>query len=123
METETLPLGDRDWRLTELHGQPAVPSEDSSRDAMLHFEADSGRVYGSSGCNRLTGPYTSSGDTLTFGALASTRMACMDERVNQQENEFLAALGSTRSYRMSGDTLILVGESGPLARLVASPGA
>lgn len=38
--------------------------------------SDDGSVAGSDGCNRMTGNFTVDGDTVTFGQLASTLMAC-----------------------------------------------
>lgn len=121
--TSTTPLDGSNWRLARLGGTPAVSGTDSERAAQIRFHPDSGRVYGSGGCNRISGPYTVSGDSLRLGPMISTRMACIDEQANRQEVAFLAALDSTRRYRISGDTLTLEGEGGPLALLVATPGS
>ena len=51
-------------------------------------------------------------------AAATTRMACLDPQLNAQEQAFLAALTSTERHRIDGDTLVLIGRSGPVARLV-----
>ncbi len=46
-------------------------------DAKPYLElSDDGSVAGSDGCNRMTGTFTVDGDTVTFGQLASTLMAC-----------------------------------------------
>lgn len=120
--TTATPLDGSNWRLARVGGTPAVSGADDERAAQIRFHPDSGRVYGSGGCNRISGPYTVSGDSLRLGPMISTRMACADDRANRQEVAFLAALDSTRRYRISGDTLTLVGEGGPLALLVATPG-
>ena len=118
-------LGGTSWRLESLGGQPAIPTEGPNA-ARLFFEAgatpDSGRAFGGASCNRFNGPYTASGGTLRFGALVSTRMACADERLNRQEVAFLGALDATRTFRVAGDTLVLEGEAGAVARLVAIAG-
>lgn len=121
VEPTTPRIDGRDWNLAVLRGQPVAPTADTSRHAMLRFDADSGRVYGSGGCNRISGPYTTSGDSLDFGAIISTRMACLDEQVSQREYEFLAVLDSTRRFGVNGDTLILFGDAGELARLLSAP--
>lgn len=74
-----------------------------------------GRVSGSGGCNRLSGSVRISGDTLTFGPLAATRMAC-SPAVNAQEQTFLTVLG-TPGLRASvqGLRLTLTVPSGPRA--------
>lgn len=58
-----------------------------------------GAVSGSGGCNRLHGQATISGASLTFGAIASTRMAC-PPAVMDQESKFLSALEAVRSFRI-----------------------
>jgi heat shock protein HslJ len=37
----------------------------------------------------------------------------------RQENSFLTALGETRTWRVTGDTLLLSGPAGPVARFAA----
>jgi heat shock protein HslJ len=113
-------LESREWRLVELRGQPAVPST-GMRQAHLRFSADSMRVSGSGGCNRIAGSYTRDGDRLAFGPILSTRMACADARLNRQETDFLATLQATNRYEISGDTLVLAHDGERLARLVGPP--
>jgi heat shock protein HslJ len=112
------PLERTYWRLVELGGQPAMTTG-GTREAHLLFDATANRVTGSSGCNRLTGPFTREGVSLRFGALASTRMACTDDRLGRQERDFLAALSATTRHGIARDTLTLLGDAGSLARLVA----
>lgn len=113
-------LENRDWRLTELRGQPAVPST-GMREAQLQFSADSMRVTGSGGCNRIAGPYTRDGARLEFGPIISTKMACADARLNRQETDFLSALQSTNRHEIVADTLWLARDGERLARLVGAP--
>jgi heat shock protein HslJ len=112
------PLANRDWRLVELNGRPAVTAGNAN-DPFLRFAVDSSRVTGNTGCNLLTGPFTLTGESLRFGALISTKRACVEQERNQQEGDFSAALSATMRYAVSGDTLTLFGASGPVARLVA----
>lgn len=111
------PLENTTWRLVELSGSPAVRGE-AERAAGLEFLADGGRVTGSTGCNRLTGTFARTGETLRFGPAATTRMACVDPRLMSQEQAFLAALTATERHSVDGDTLVLIGPAGPVARLV-----
>ena len=75
------------------------------------------------GCNRFMGPYELSGDSLRLGPLGSTRRACVDPDVdpemNKQESALLHALGETRTWRVTGDTLLLTGKAGQVARFAA----
>jgi heat shock protein HslJ len=50
-----------------------------------------GTVSGSGGCNTFNGPYTLTGDQLTMGPLAATKMAC-EEPIASVETAYLAAM-------------------------------
>jgi putative lipoprotein len=113
------PLEDITWRLVELTGQPALPGPNQNT-ARLRFERDSSRVTGSTGCNRLTGPYTRDGASLRFGPAITTKMACADPRLNEQEQRFVAALQATERYQIERDTLTLLGSAGAVARFAAA---
>jgi heat shock protein HslJ len=110
-------LSTGEWHAVEIDGQPVV-SPNVARGPSLAFQADSGRVSGSGGCNRLAGPFTQSESSLTFGALAMTRMACADGALNRQETVFAAALHDTDRYVIAGDTLTLLHGTARRVRLV-----
>lgn len=105
------PLEGVEWVLVRVEGA-TVPE---GVEATLTLEAEARSASGSSGCNRFSGPYWLVGGSLTFGALAATRMGCASP-ANDVENAYLRALGSVGSYRMAGTELELLGESGPLLR-------
>ncbi len=95
------------WVATVLNnGRQAVESVLEGSEATAEFD-DEGRVAGSSGCNRYTGPYTLDGEAIEVGDLAGTRMACADQALTQQEELFLAALEQATVARVDGDTLEL----------------
>jgi len=102
-----------DWQLMELEGKTTSAGA-GGRRATLRFDADSARAGGFAGCNRFGGPYTIHGDSLRFGALASTMMACTGGM--QLEASYLAALQATRRYELSSTQLKLFGPSGAVAR-------
>ena len=108
-------LGTERWHAIEIDGRPAETFGPTQRP-WLSFE--SGRVTGFAGCNQFSGSYTRNGSTLTFGALAMTRMACADAAVNAQESAFAAALHDTDHFVVSGDTLTLMRATARRARLV-----
>lgn len=97
----------------ELDGKTATAGADH-RHPTLRFEPDSARVGGFAGCNQFGGPYTVSGDSLRFGSLVATMMACSEGM--QVESRYLAALAATRRYELSSTQLELFGPSGPVAR-------
>ena len=69
------------------------------------FDADT--VSGDAGCNTFSGPYQVDGESITIGPLVSTRRACADEELQQQEDAYLAALQLAESYAVTGDRLDL----------------
>jgi len=114
----TLPLEGTTWSLVEVGGQPARPAGDNGTPS-LRLDVAQTRASGDTGCNSFGGGYELSGESLRFGALASTRRACVDEALNRQEAAFLGALADTRTWRIADGTLVLSGEAGVLARFTA----
>jgi heat shock protein HslJ len=98
-----------EWFLVELDGRPVTAAT-----VPTLLLSDDTRASGFAGCNRYTGSYEIAADRLAFGLLAMTRMACAETM--DVEQQYLAALEKTRGYRNAGDDLVLVGDSGPVAR-------
>ncbi len=96
-----------DWTLTELAG--LTPPAIGPQTAYLQFTTEGNRVRGSTGCNRLTGSYEKNGSMLKFHPIASTMMACIGPTM-ETENKFNNALGRTISYRIRGNTFVLLSE-------------
>ena len=65
----------------------------------LAFTAD-GKVSGSGGCNRIAGSYTLAGETIGFGQMISSMMACTPA-VGEQEGRFLRVLGQAKRWRIT----------------------
>jgi heat shock protein HslJ len=78
-------------------------------DAHVQFKEKD--VSGFAGCNRFRGTYTFDGGALTFGPLATTRMACPPEKM-QTENKVLQILQAAKSAEASHKTLILKDATG-----------
>jgi heat shock protein HslJ len=113
------PLENTAWTLVDVGGTPARPIG-SGAGPTLRLTSAEKRATGDGGCNQFFGGYTLSGESLRLGPLASTRRACADEALTRQETAFLRALDEARTWRITGDTLILSSASGPVARLVAA---
>jgi heat shock protein HslJ len=97
------------WVVEDIAGGGVI---DNAR-ATLGFDA-AGRVFGTGSCNRYNGPATLTGETLSFGALASTSMACPDA-VMTQERRFFDALAEVSRFDIDDTAaLILIGPAGPL---------
>ena len=68
----------------------------------------------------MFGSYTAPGDgRLRFAGLGSTKRACVDPLLAQQEQRFMNALERVDRYTVAGDTLALHAGSRVVARLVA----
>ncbi|MCC7034123.1 MAG: META domain-containing protein [Acidobacteria bacterium] len=107
------------WRLTHLGGDEPT-FQNSNREPHLVFYPG-GSVTGADGCNTLRGGYTAEGDTLSFGALMGTLMACPG-LPNRLDSRFREALGHTRQWRASATELTLLGDKDAvLARFQAVP--
>ena len=111
------PLAGTSWRLVELNGQPVAGTEPLT----LSFGTE-GQVSGYGGCNQFSGPYTQSGASLRFGPLASTRRACLEPALSEQETAYFAALESTTRYSIEGGQLVLYSGIDVVARFRRGPG-
>jgi heat shock protein HslJ len=112
-------LENTSWTLTDVGGTPARPIG-SGAGPTLRLDPAAKRASGNTGCNMYSGDYTVGGQTLRFGALVSTRRACVDDALNRQEAAFLRALADTRGFSITGNTLTLSGDAGVVARLVTA---
>ncbi len=107
------------WRAVTIDDNLAAQLP-KKREAHILFSAEGKRVSGSTGCNRFTGTFTQTGDSLKFSPLAITKMAC-PPALDAQERDFLAALNATSALHLAGNILELKDTSGKVRlRLEAS---
>ncbi|EMP55103.1 hypothetical protein MSNKSG1_12567 [Marinobacter santoriniensis NKSG1] len=83
-----------DWVVETIDGSPVM---DRTRVTVRFL--DQHRVAGRSSCNRYTGRYHLTGEGLTLGSLASTRMACAPSLMNQA-HRFQELLGQVNRFRI-----------------------
>jgi heat shock protein HslJ len=102
-----------EWRLTGIGerngdsvGMMVVP-----RDVLASLRFEDGRVTFRSGCNSGSGRATASGDTITFGRLASSLMGCVGV-AGEVERAVMQVLEGTASWSISGEELRLVTRDG-----------
>jgi len=81
--------------LASLTGSEWGPVETHAPEQFVAFKAG-GEITGHGGCNQFFGQYTQAGQTLTVGALASTKKFC--DGVMQAETQFLQNLQNTRRF-------------------------
>lgn len=96
-----------EWTVVSIE-EGDVPA---SAGAFLGFDTVEKVVYGSTGCNQLTGamPVDVNGSDLLFGALGCTRRMCADMSV---EDAMLPALGKVVDFKIEGDALSLLDAEG-----------
>lgn len=100
------------WEVIAINtGQESVISIDGTTMTAV-FDPD-GTVSGNAGCNTFSSDYSRGIDTLEFGEIAQTLMAC-DDGIMKQEQAFLAALKQTKTYELGKGTLDLRGADGAL---------
>lgn len=93
---------DTRWRLVAL--SPDLPL--GAVRVEVVFDADARRVSGSAGCNRFTGSFTTDGDHVSIGPLATTRMACPPPQM-RIEAAVLRTLGAARTWTERDSTLVI----------------
>jgi heat shock protein HslJ len=103
-------LSNSDWKLVSYGLISNQTTATEGIDTSLKFGAD-GQVNGNMGCNSFGGEYTQKDDQITFGALASTLMACPEPQMSQEGTSFAILTGSV-NFTIDGDTLTIVDASG-----------
>jgi heat shock protein HslJ len=111
LSTSGNPLADTKWMLTSF-GVGGVGNPLIERSAItLKFGSES-RASGSGGCNTFGADYNVNGNKISFGRVISTRRACVDQRLNQQEQRYLGALESAETFRLDGNSLVIFHDDG-----------
>jgi heat shock protein HslJ len=107
------------WRVQSVNnGRGGVASVVQGTQLSATFGED-GNVSGETGCNMFRGPYTLTDDTISFGALISTRRACLSEAATAQEQAFLAALAASSRVELTPNRLTLRDSSGATQVILA----
>lgn len=88
------------WRIEQARSEPIL----DKRRARIDFGAD-GRLTGHTSCNTMTGSFTLEGDALKVGPVATTRMACAQLQM-EQEDRILTALEIAATARVRPDGLL-----------------
>jgi putative lipoprotein len=93
-----------EWQLVSIGGTPAGTGG-NGQAATLLLDETSGRASGYAGCNTFSGSYLLSGESLTFGPLAMTRMAC--GKGSELESRYTMALEQITEWKMTSKGLEL----------------
>jgi heat shock protein HslJ len=98
--TDDVTLEGTTWRVTQLGGESPVG------ETILTARFEDGRISGDAGCNGFSGGYTTDGDTIEIGPLATTLIACPPP-IDAQERAYTGALEQADRYEVGGETLTL----------------
>ena len=99
-------LANTQWRLASFGAKGAESPVIEGTTITLKFGAD-GRAGGSGGCNSYGGNYRERGDNLSFSQIISTKRACLEQRANEQEQRYFAALESASKFKLSYNRLTI----------------
>ncbi len=96
------------WRLVDMLGE-AGARDTAIAPATLTFAG--GRMTGTTGCNNMLAGYTVNGQSITVTAGASTKKACPEAQM-KQEQTMLTHLPKIATYVIASDQLYLVSATG-----------
>ncbi|MGN9755456.1 META domain-containing protein [Streptomyces sp. SD31] len=88
-----------------------ITSPDTGGKAHLTFDAKTGQVSGSLGCNKVRAKATVSDGSITLGTASTTRMMC-DASLMKAEKTLLALFDGTVKYELDHRNLALTSENG-----------
>lgn len=90
------------WKVSELEGAMIA----AAKIPTLQLEPNGNRIVAFGGVNRYTGTYVTSGDALTFSALASTKMSGPADQMKVEE-KFIRILGTVDHWEYKSPWLTL----------------
>lgn len=105
-----LPQG-QEWRIVKASGI------DTPADTVATLTRTADGVAGSGGCNRYFGSATITEDTLKFGELGSTMMACLGPSMQYERHVHDALKAADGVTGTPGGTLTLTAKGQPVAQL------
>jgi heat shock protein HslJ len=98
------PLSGTHWQLVSF-GQPGAETPVSAGTPVTLEFQENGQAGGSGGCNSFSVQYQVQAGELTFGPIASTKMACTGAGIMEQEQAYFQALQSAGKFELTGDQL------------------
>ena len=98
------------WKLVSYGSSTGPTPVEPNTDASLVFDVD-GKFNGNVGCNGFGGDYKADGDTITFGPITSTMMACADP-IMEQEGTVFNVFTNSATFKVDGNTLTVTSADG-----------
>jgi heat shock protein HslJ len=104
----------KNWVIVAI-GAQVGPVGAGGQPLTMNFDAEGKRVSGFGGCNQYGASAAFSGDSVAFGPVVSTKMAC--EGFDSLEQAFLDAIPAITRSQVTDSTLLLFGGAGVAVRL------
>lgn len=100
-----------EWNIVSVNGTEIATQEDAENQPFFGFDLEGKMIYGSTGCNRLTGALNidENNHTIDLSSTGSTKMMCPDMTT---EDAILKAMAATTSYKVKGTTLLFLDSAG-----------
>ncbi len=92
----------QDWLADTIAGKPVI------QHGKVTLAFVEGRVSGRGGCNVYSGPVEFGGGKIKIGTLISTKMACVEPGLMQQESAYLNALRTAQRYSIDADEKLTI---------------
>jgi len=112
-ETPADPLANTRWQLVWYGAEDNPTTALLTHPITLFFGSDN-RAYGNASCNQYGSAYTVNEGRIAFEPPISTKMACMEDGVMEQESAYLDTLATVTSYEIVDNQLILMYEGGQM---------
>jgi heat shock protein HslJ len=98
------------WKLASYGPISAPTLAVTGVETQLTFGAD-GKMSGNLGCNSMGGDYSVTNQSITFGSVFMTEMACDEPRMSQEGAAF-QVLQDTATFKINGNTLTIISSDG-----------
>ena len=90
-----------------------INQEDLLESTQITLEFTENQISGRAGCNHYSASYEAVGDSIAFGPIVRTEMACMEPvGVMEQERNYLEILRAAKSIGLTGEILTVISEAG-----------
>lgn len=103
---------EENWLLVSMNSNPVLPG------SRVELAIDGNQASGHAGCNHFSATVTVNGDSLRFGLITRTEMACVDADIMQQETGFLTALEAINTFTINNVGQLVLEDSGAQVRLL-----
>jgi len=104
-------LANTQWMLKSFGSASVEQMVAEKSPITLKFEAGD-RAGGSGGCNSYGSNYQVQGNRLSFGPILSTKRACLEDALTQQEQQYFRALESAGTFTLTDDRLTIFSQDG-----------